>query len=193
MQIMSSKDRYVGGKQASEIIGVHQRTLYKWADDGKIDMKRTPGGKRMYNVDKYMRDNDDLEIKKNIIYARVSSAKQSEDLTRQVQHLAGLFPDHEIITDIGSGINLDRRGLRQILDLAIRGQIAQVVVAHKDRLARFGYSLIESIIRDYSGGRIIIVDRQEDIEPQEELVEDVLAIMNVFMARMNGLRSHSRR
>lgn len=188
---MSRQDRYIGGKQASEIIGVHQRTLYKWADDGKILIQRTPGGKRMYNVDKYLRERDLADAKKKFIYARVSSPKQQEDLNRQVEFLRGMFPEHELITEIGSGVNLNRKGLRFLLDTAIRGQVAEVAIMHRDRLARFGYELIESLIKDYSGGKIVVANRKEDVEPQEELVEDVLAIMNVFVARMNGLRSHS--
>jgi putative resolvase len=100
------------------------------------------------------------------------------------------YPKYYLIEDIGSGVNLNKRGLRKIIKLAIAGKINKVVIAYKDRLARFGYELIEDIIKDYSNGEIIIINKKKDIRPEEELVQVVLQIMNVFVARMNGMRKY---
>lgn len=204
-----SADKYVGGKQASQILGVHQRTLHNWDANGKIETIRTEGGKRMYNVDKYIRTHktkmvddpdcvndldelDKVKTKLNIAYVRVSSYGQRDDLERQKEMVQDLYPNHLIVKDIGSGINLNRRGLRKIIRLAIMGRINEVVIAYKDRLARFGFELIEDIIKEYSNGVITIINSTDVVEPEEELASDVLQIMNVFVARMNGMRKYNK-
>lgn len=196
-------EEYVSGSKASKILGVHQRTLYLWDAKKLIETIRTPGGKRLYNVKKYLasvdinitKPTEESKIntnKENIIYARVSSVGQKNDLERQIKILKENYPTHTLITDIGSGINLNKRGLRKIIDTAIHGKIEELVVVHKDRLCRFGYDLIEDLIIKYSNGKIIIMEELENKEPKEELVEDVLQIMNIFVAKMNGLRKYNK-
>jgi len=126
----------------------------------------------------------------NICYVRVSSSSQKDDLERQKKLLKDAFPEYIIIEDIGSGLNLNKRGINKIIHLAIQGKINEVVVAYKDRLTRFGFELIEEIIKKYSNGKITILNRKEETDPQEELVKDVMAIMNVYVAKMNGLRRY---
>ena len=192
--------QYVGGKEASNILGVHQRTLYNWEVSGKIETIRSPGGKRLYNVEKFLENVKNIEDNKKyegierlkIIYTRVSSKFQEDDLERQQKYLKKKFPKHLLIEDIGSGMNLNKRGIRKIIKFAIEGKIEEVVVAYKDRLARFGFELIEDLIKEYSNGKIIILNQEEDIEPEEELVKDVLQIMNIFVAKMNGLRKYNK-
>jgi putative resolvase len=200
---------FVSGKKASEILGVHQRTLYQWDEKKLIETIRTPGGKRLYNVKKYLEEKDKnksnvtkvnnpmineklQQLKENYIYARVSSLGQKEDLERQKTFLQTKYPNYILITDIGSGMNLNRPGLRKIIDKAIEGKINEVVIAHKDRLCRFGYELVEDIITKYSNGKIIILESAKDKEPKEELVDDVLQIMNIFVAKINGMRKYEK-
>ena len=102
------------------------------------------------------------------------------------------YPKYEVIEDIGSGINFNRKGLRKIIKLGIEGKISKLVVAYKDRLTRFGFELIEDLIKEYSNGEIIIENEKEEKEPKEELVEDVLQILNVYTAKMNGLRKYNK-
>lgn len=196
-------DKYLSGKEACQILGVHSRTLYNWDEKGKIDTIRTPGGKRLYNVDKYIKDqttnkiyNDNNEEnvvpeKLKIIYTRVSSVSQKNNLEKQKLYMKKRYPGHLLIEDIGSGLNFNRRGLRKIIKYAINGQLEELVVAYKDRLARFGFELIEDLIKEYSNGRIIILHKNKDLEPEEELVKDMLQIMNIFTAKMNGLRKYN--
>ena len=89
-------------------------------------------------------------------------------------------------------MNLNRIGFRKIIDLAISGKIEEVIVVHKDRLCRFGYELIEDLIKKYSNGKIIIMENIANKEPKDELVEDVLQIMNIFVAKINGLRKYNK-
>jgi len=199
--------QYLSGKEASKILGVHQRTLYQWETKHKIHTIRTPGGKRLYNVSQFLKEKecqddkvcidninklDNIEGKLKISYVRVSSLGQKDDLERQKIQIMEKYPNHIMIEDIGSGMNLNKKGIRKIIKLAIAGKIEEVVVAYKDRLARFGYELIESLIEEYSNGKIIIINKKDDMEPEEELVKDVLQIMNIFVAKMNGLRKYSK-
>ena len=192
-------ENYISGKKASEILGVHQRTLMNWDRKGLIDVIRTPGNKRLYNVKKYLEKNkfkcdnsnlvkgcdfiiDEINEKIDICYIRVSTYGQKDDLERQKQYMIEQFPNLKIIEDVGSGINFKRKGLLKIIQLAIDGKLNKLIVAHKDRLARFGYELIDFIIKEYSNGEIIILNKEEELEPEEEMVKDVLQIMNVFTA-----------
>jgi putative resolvase len=216
---MSKNNNYVGGKEACKTLGVHQQTLYNWEKSGKIEIIRhSSKGKRFYNVQKYLDENKqktekDIKIendskindkksekdkklekgKINICYVRVSTLGQKDDLERQKKYMKQKYKKYEMIEDIGSGINFNRRGLRKIIDLAIEGKINKLVVAHKDRLTRFGFELIENLINKYSNGEIILDDENESKkEPKEELVEDVLQILNVYTAKMNGLRRYKK-
>jgi predicted site-specific integrase-resolvase len=203
----------MGSKEASKMLGIHPRTLYLWEKNGTIEtIRNKPNGKRYYNVEKYLKEKGitcqkinkkeikcskttDIEKEKRvkICYARVSSAGQKEDLERQKEELKKKYPKHHLMEDIGSGINLTKRGIIKILELAIEGKIEEVVVVHKDRLARFGYDLIEWIIEKYSKGKITIINKKENMEPEEEMVKDVLQIMNVFVAKMNGRRKYNKK
>ena len=111
---------------------------------------------------------------------------------RQIKLLSNLYPNYKIITDIGSGMNLNRKGLRKIIDEAINNNINEIVIAYKDRLCRFGYELIEDIIKKYSNGKIIIIEDIKKKEIKEELVDDVLQIMNIFVAKINGMRKYEK-
>lgn len=197
-----NNDEYVGGKKAAELLGVHQRTLYLWEAKGLIETIRTRGNKRLYNVKKYIEktkckntvcenlDELDKMEKLNICYVRVSTNNQKDDLDRQKELMHQKYPSYLIIEDIGSGLNLNKRGIRKIIKLAIAGKINELVVAYRDRLTRFGFELIEEFIKDYSKGKLIVLNETEKLEPEEEIVKDIMAIMNVYVAKMNGLRKY---
>ena len=154
----------------------------------------------MYNVNKYINNNKDhlkinvnnenINNKHNICYIRVSSISQKDDLERQRQVMLKKYPRYEIIEDIGFDLNLNKRGIKKIIKLGIEGKINELVIAYKDRLTRFGYELIEEIIKEYSKGKIIVINETKKLKPEEELVSDVMALMNVYVAKMNGLRKY---
>ena len=198
-------NKYSGGKEASEKLGVHQRTLMSCDKKGLIKVIRTPGNKRLYDVEGFLKEHklnieekiniiEDTNDKLNICYVRVSTNGQKDDLKRQKEMMKELYNDYMIIEDIGSGLNLNKKGLRKIIDLAIEGRVNKLVIAHKDRLVRFGYELIEDLIKKYSNGEIIIVNKKEEVKkPEEELIYDVLQIMNVYVAKINGLRRYKKK
>ena len=129
-----------------------------------------------------------------IIYSRVSSNKQKEDLQRQTEYLQTKYPEHQSITDIGSGINFNRKGLRQILEGVFKGNITEVVVAHKDRFTRFGYDLFEWIFEQHQA--VLICDNKDNKdnkEPTNELTDDLMSIITVFTARYYGKRKYKKR
>jgi len=176
--------------EACEILGIHYHTLYKLAEKGDIETAKI-GERQLYNVDKYMlKIKMEKTNKKNICYCRVSSNKQKEDLNRQINYMKEKYPDYEIIKDIGSGLNFNRPGLKEIINLGIKGEINNIIITYKDRLARFGYELIENIIKDYSNGKIIVINKEEEKTPTEELTKDIVSIMNVYVAKVNGLRKY---
>jgi predicted site-specific integrase-resolvase len=187
--------KYLSGKKASKIIGVHPRTLYNWEKQGKITALRSPGGMRLYDVTNFIKSNKDLVTSKKhkykICYCRVSSNGQKNDLQRQIKYMEEKYPKYKIISDIGSGINFNRIGLRKIIKYAIDGKIDTVVVAYKDRLTRFGFELIEFLISEYSNGKIII-ENKKDLTKENELLEDLMQIMNVFVAKINGKRKYAK-
>jgi predicted site-specific integrase-resolvase len=196
-------DKYIGKKKAMDILGISALTLLKLEELNKIEVIKTIGGHRKYNVLKYIKENkkeSETIVKKdkikniekmNICYVRVSTNGQKTDLEHQKKYMIKKYPNYEIIEDIGSGINFNRKGLRKIIKLGIEGKINKLIVAYKDRLTRFGFELIEDLIKEYSNGEIIIENEKEDKEPKDELVDDVLQILNVYTAKMNGLRKYN--
>lgn len=187
---------FIGGKEASKVLGVHISTLRKMDQDKQINVVRTPGGKRLYNVDEYISRNASISNgsspKVSVCYCRVSTSGQKGDLQRQEDYLRSRYPKHQIISDIGSGINFKRKGLRTLLELAHRGELKEVVVAYKDRLCRIGYELLEWIFHTQSGAEIVVLNKNTDTKEQE-LTEDLLQILHVFSARSCGQRSYQRK
>jgi putative resolvase len=185
-------NNFLTRKHASEKLGIHFETLYKIAERKEIETIKI-GKQILYNVEKYLKEKGiGKEHKRKICYCRVSSNKQKEDLKRQISIMKQMFPLHEIISDIGSGLNFNRKGLIEIIDGAINGDIEEVIITYKDRLARFGYELIEHIINKYSKGKIIIINKKEEETPIEEVTKDIISIMNVYTAKINGLRKYKK-
>ena len=180
---------FVKRKEALKILGVCYVTLYKMAENKEIDTIKVSLN-TLYNVKKYLREKNIILNKKKICYCRVSSNKQKLDLERQVLYMKEKYPTYEIIKDIGSGLNYKRPGLIMIMEKAINGEIDELVIAYKDRLTRFGYEMIEWLITTYSNGKIIIINNNEEQTPMEELSKDILSIMNVYVAKVNGLRKY---
>jgi putative resolvase len=142
-------------------------------------------------------DNDgeqQLSQKAKICYARVSSEHQRKDLDRQIADLRQRFPGHEILSDVGSGLNWKRRAFTTLLERVHAGAVEEIVVTRKDRLCRFGSELVEWIF-EKNGTRLVVLgsDIGADSGEAGELAEDLLAIVTVFVARHNGLRSAANR
>ena len=178
--------KYIKGKEACGRLGVCMNTLRKMADDGRIETIRV-SGQRRYNVDAYLGLHERQSV---ICYCRVSSHKQRDDLAQQVAFMQEKYSQAEVIKDVGSGLNFKRKGLKTILERAMRGDCLTVVVAHRDRLARFGSELVRFIIES-NGGQLVVL-REDSLSPEQELTKDLLNIIHVFSCRMHGLRNYKK-
>lgn len=187
---------YIGATTIQREYELSRSTLVKWADEKTVRSIRTPGGKRLYHKGDiqailHIKDEDIGQEKENIIYARVSSSHQKEDLQRQIDFLQKEYPNFKVISDIGSGLNYKRRGLQAILELVYQGRIRKIVVAYKDRLCRFGFEIFESIFKHFEVK--FMVHNSCIGGSTAELSEDLLSIVNVFVARQNGRRAKRKR
>jgi len=180
---------FVPLRDAKKHYKVNFKTIWKWADDGLIKSYTTPGGQRRYEI---VVDKAPEIPKINYCYCRVSSAKQKDDLERQVAAMRTEFPDHRVITDVASGINWQRKGLKTILESAMQGNCGNVVVAHRDRIARFGFELIEWILRT-NGANLVVQYKDVGASPETELAEDIIAITTVFACKHYGKRRYSKK
>jgi hypothetical protein len=102
--------------------------------------------------------------------------------------MRGKYPNAEIVKDIGSGINFKRKGLLSLLERSMSGAVITLVVAYRDRLARFGSGIIEFIL-NRNGGKIVVLN-EVSLSPEEELTRDLLTILHVFSCRLHGLRKY---
>ena len=178
---------YKTPRETSEILGISIDRLRRLAENGTISTIRTPGGQRRYDVQGYLDAQTETDIV-TVGYCRVSRKSQSDALASQVAYLQKHYPEAEIIRDFGRGITFKRKGLRTLLERVLRGDKLRVVVAHRDRLARFGGEVIQFLV-EQNGGEVVVLE-QTVYSPEEELTEDLLTILHVFSRRLSGLRKY---
>lgn len=184
----------------AEKLGVSVSTLRAWDKEGKLVALRTPTNKRRYTEEMFYRAlgiKSRQEPKKIVLYARVSSASQKPDLENQLQYLKdfaagkGLAVD-EIFTDVGSALNYQRKNFLQLCGMVTRGEVKTVVIAHKDRLVRFGFDFFEDLFAKF-GCDILVVNQAEEMSPAQELTEDLISIVQHFAAKLYGQRTYKAR
>ena len=186
--------KYYSSKKVTEILGVTAQTLRNWDKEGKLKPSYVKSnGYRYYSEESILSYTQERKTKKNlnvIGYARVSSKKQSDDLERQVNNLKtyldSKYTDYEIITDIGSGINYTKPGLKKLIEKINRKEVDLIVVLYKDRLLRFGFELVE-YFAELNNVKIEILDKIDKNQDQE-LVEDLVQIITVFSCKIQGKR-----
>ena len=166
------------------------RTLQTWANSGKLETVRLPGGKRLYSLPALnnLLGAEQLKDRTCICYARVSSLKQAGDLERQISVLQQFYPGHKIIQDIGSGLNWKRPGFLALLEQIYSGEVAEVVVLDKDRLCRFGFELVEWICKKHTT-KITVHNHVTSTEDTGELARGPSCYRQFFVARSNGRRA----
>jgi len=181
--------------KAAQELGVHPETLRRWEAIGKIKAERTERGHRRYDLSKLVQAKKALKFLPNqhtLAYARVSSHDQKEDLKRQSAVLESFCTTNgwpfEIIQDLGSGLNYQKKGLKKVIKAICSGSIDRLVITHKDRLMRFGAELIFSLCEQF-GVEVIVINSKEESSFEDDLVQDVLEIITVFSARLYGSRS----
>lgn len=180
--------------EAAKSLGVSIETLRRWEHTGKIESERTPNGHRRYDISKLIGKSriQTSELRKTIAYARVSSRDQKADLERQKSVLemycASQGWQFELLSDLGSGMNYQKKGLKKLINEILSSQIGRLVITHKDRLLRFGAELIFSICAAKEV-EVVVINKGEDASFEEDLAHDVLEIITVFSARLYGSRS----
>jgi len=182
-------------KEFSEMIGVSVKTLQRWDREDKLKAYRTPSNRRYYTHKQYVDYIGEGKTKqgKVIIYTRVSTSNQKDDMENQIEFLKqysnakGIIVD-EIFKDIGSGLNYKRKKWNKLLQECMLGHVKTVIISHKDRFIRFGYNWFEDFLK--SNGVEIIVVNNEKTSPEQELVNDLISIIHVFSCRIYGLRKY---
>lgn len=217
MTIKDVERKFISIGEASVFTGMSQETLRRYFKQGKINGFTSAGGQRRFEVEslkelcsKNLQSNQRDEMgneqrekrgkeKKNIIYARVSSKKQADDLERQIQFIKQEIEergkdvnDYELISDIGSGVNFNKKGTNLLLEYALSGTIGEVIVANRDRLSRFGFDLFKAIIKK-SGGKLTVINDVQSKSTEQELAEDLLSIVHIFSCKQMGKRSYKNR
>lgn len=184
-------------KEFASMLGVAVITLQRWDREGKLIAYRKPKGRRYYihaQYEQYMGISEN-KVGKTMIYARVSNRGQKDDLDNQIEFLKtfansrGIIVD-EVITDIASALNDNRKRWNELIELAQQKELSQIIISHKDRFVRFGYDWFEAFLKKCGVG--IVVVNNEKLSPQEELVQDLISIIHVFSCRIDGLRKYKK-
>ena len=189
--------KYYSIGEFAEAIGKTTKTLRNWDKAGTLKPVRVETtGYRYYSQEQLNHflgiKGVETKTKKVIGYCRVSSHKQKDDLARQIENVKTYMYakgyQFEIIQDIGSGINYNKKGLNQLIDMITNSEVEKIVILYKDRLLRFGFEIIENLCNKY-GTTIEIIDNTEKTEEQE-LVADLIQIITVFSCRLEGKRAN---
>lgn len=185
-------------KEFAELLNVTVKTLQRWDREKTLVANRTPTNRRYYTYDQYLQFKGigkDADSRKIVIYTRVSTRNQTDDLENQVDFLQqyvnakGLIVD-EIIRDYGSGLNYNRKKWNQLLGEVMENKIKMILVSHKDRFVRFGFDWFEKFCNKFNVE--IVVVKNEKLSPHEELVQDIVSILHVFSYRLYGLRKYKK-
>ncbi|ACS91089.1 MAG TPA: IS607 family transposase [Thermococcaceae archaeon] len=182
--------------EAAKKLGVSKMTILRWIQSGKLKAHRI-GKEYRVPESEIKRLLEGKTLDKVVIYARVSSQDQKEDLERQAEYLKNYCSSKgyqvvKILTDISSGLNENRKGLKQLFKLVENGEITKVVITYKDRLTRFGFKYLKQYFNSH-GVEIEVIFDDEEKTPEKELVEDLLAIVTSFAGKLYGMRSHKKK
>ena len=187
-------------KDVAAILKVTTKTLIEWDKNGKLKAHRNINDRRYYTRDQI---NEFLCIEnrisnKIVIYARVSNNGQKDDLKNQIEFLQEYadnkqYKIDDIITDIGSGLNYERKNWNRLLIDIENYKISKVIISFKDRFVRFGYSWFESYCKRYGCTIEVVNENTEYKSPEEEMIEDLISIIRVFSCRIYGLRKYKRK
>ena len=195
---MENQEVTISIGDAAKELGVSVKTVRRWADAGKLRFERSPSGHRRFFLTDIKRitprDFNQLEDRITINYARVSSHDQKEDLSRQIKVLEAFSGSNgwqfETISDLGSGLNYNKKGLQKLLKRIMQGDVGRLVLTHKDRLLRFGSEIVFAMCEEFETEVVIINKSIEETTFEQELVTDMIELITVFSARLYGSRSH---
>ena len=183
----------------ANMIGKSVKTLQKWDRDGLLKAYRSPSNRRYYTHSQYLDyiGEKGTTEKVNVIYARVSARNQKDDLKNQLTYLDKYclnngIPISNVYTDYGSGLNYNRKQWNALIDDCFESKIDTIVIAHKDRFVRFGFDWICDLLYRLTGTKILVVENVAT-SPENELVQDLISIIDVFSCRVYGLRKYKKK
>jgi excisionase family DNA binding protein len=176
-------------KEVCQRLGISYATLREYVKKGYIKPVVLQSGKwrfREEDVEKLM---GIVRKRKVILYARVLSNTQKDDLINQVKYLEENVKDYDqVITDVGSGLNMKRKGFLKLLRMILNNEVSKVIIAYPDRLVRFGFEVIEEICKAHNCELVVL--NKEDKTPEQELIKDLISILASFSEKLYGMRSH---
>ncbi len=187
-------------REACKHLGISFITLKRWIYSGKIRAVRTPTGRWMIpesEIERIIGGKEGIKEVRAVIYARVSSSDQKQDLERQIQYLIQYCCDKgyrvvDVLSDVASGLKTSRRGLHKLFNHVVNKQVDVIVVTYKDRLTRFGFEYLEYFFKQF-GVKIEVVYEEEPRDTHQELVEDLLAVVTSFAGKLYGMKSHKKK
>lgn len=214
---VSNDATYVTTKIASQRLGVHVLTLHNWANNGSIDTIRTPGNHRKYNVDKYLKqqeeghvpekktkndqhkdqkkqnnENIDMQDKVNVCYVRVSCIKNKNILKTQKTDLSEHYPNSMIIEDVGSSTNFDKPGFKQLINMINNKMVNNVIIANRSNLSKYLIEMISFLLVQNDGGSVIINEYDKSIDSVKnltnDLIDDMLQTLNTYSTELMELK-----
>lgn len=187
--------------KAAKLLGVAVKTLQRWEREGRlIPVARTDSNRRLY-TESQIREfiglrNAVSEPTRLVAYCRVSSAAQKPDLANQRKVLeefvvAKGLANVEFIEEVGGGLNFKRKRFLALTDEIGRREIKTLILAHRDRLTRFGFEWFEHFAK--INGCELLVLNQERLSPEQEMVQDLMTIVHCFSSRLHGLRNYRKK
>ena len=190
------KDTY-SPKEFGKLIGKAVVTLQKWDRKGILRAYRTPTNRRYYKHEQYLQVTGQKAVEQIIIsYCRVTSSGQKGDLASQKGAIEQFCiatgkAVAEKIEDVGSGLHYKRKGFTRLMEMVERGEVSEIVIAHKDRLVRFGFEWFQKFCSDH-GCRITVMNA-DSLSPEAEMTKDLLSIIHCFSSRLYGLRKYKKK
>lgn len=181
---------WLSSQEYRKLYRISSQQLYQLVKRGKVNTRKISDRKYLYEADDELVKRHD----KTIIYARVSTMKQKEELERQIRFLreycvSNGYVVSEVYSDIGSGMNESRKQFSRMMEEVKEGQVGRIVISDRDRLTRFGFGYIESFCSMF-GASIETVNLDSEKSFQEELTEDLITVIHYFSMRFCGKRKH---
>jgi excisionase family DNA binding protein len=182
---------------AAHELGLHPMTVRRWIKAGRIQVVQVGREMRIPRTE-VERMVGSVDGRLLVLYGRVSGHGQKDDLAVQIQRLQAWAATERksletlVLSDIGSGLKASRRQLQRLLKLVCEDKISEVAITYEDRLTRFGQEYLETLFACF-GVTLTVLEPGEEITPEQELTDDLLALIASFTGRLYGIRSHKQK
>jgi len=182
---------------AAHELGLHPMTVRRWIKAGRIQVVQVGREMRIprWEIERMVGASDERFL---VLYGRVSGHGQKDDLETQLERLQAWARTERkgqetlVLSDIGSGLKAGRRHLQRLLKLVCEDKVAEVAITYEDRLTRFGQEFLETLFSCF-GVRLTVLEPGAEKTPEQELTDDLLALIASFSGRLYGMRSHKQK